>query len=352
AIIPPKNTNTPSAIRSPSIKRSTSSENSGNTLLEVDEFGNKAYDAIIPPKNTNTPAAIQSPSINTNLVDHNHPIKTKECNPNDCKFTIAVKAIRIGIRKWPSDIPITISSEKITITIEDLKYPVDIPNEDIIECKAALDLPYLIMRTSQKIAKEINEKLLLCDDQQDSWLYDPVSTASYKKYIWIESQSSHDFNKVVKALGLKYVKVEGKSYLLQKLQELSSPNYIVNDVLSVAKPNKRLFEQNTSSTASANCKKSVFTCTIQVGSYEAISLRYILFEKNAITLESWNPDFRGVSMTRSSVKFKVFSQEITDCQTYKPRGIFFITTTSCVAHRISARLDISRYNKKFDPGSL
>ncbi|RDD35894.1 hypothetical protein TrispH2_011815 [Trichoplax sp. H2] len=43
AIIPPKNTNTPSAMQSPSIKRSTSSENSGNTLLEVDEFGNKAY---------------------------------------------------------------------------------------------------------------------------------------------------------------------------------------------------------------------------------------------------------------------------------------------------------------------
>ncbi|RDD35867.1 hypothetical protein TrispH2_011697, partial [Trichoplax sp. H2] len=283
------------------IKGSTSSENSGNTKLKIDEFGNKAYDAITPPKNTNASTAMQSPSlhtskgnvanskilskssldikesarkrskiaespqnecivinssdddcdkndelvyrksmnsevdtnegsdksyytvyssltsnseqmkdhkcdsdvqklpytINTNLVDHNHPIKTKECNPNDCKFTIAVKAIRIGIRKWPSEIPITISSEKITITIEDLdlKYPVDIPNEDIIECKAALDLPYLIMRTSQKIAKEINEKLLLYDDQQDSWLYDPVSTASYKKYIWIESQSSHDFNK-------------------------------------------------------------------------------------------------------------------------------------------------------------
>ncbi|EDV18654.1 uncharacterized protein TRIADDRAFT_62859, partial [Trichoplax adhaerens] len=78
AIIPPKNTNTPSAMQSPSIKRSTSSENSGNTLLEVDEF-----DAITPPKNTNASTAMQSPSLSNS---HGSPSRERSNSNNDDKM--------------------------------------------------------------------------------------------------------------------------------------------------------------------------------------------------------------------------------------------------------------------------
>lgn len=57
---------------------------------------------------------------------------------------------------------------------------VKIPSEDLMECKATIDFPYLIMRTSKSVAIEINRKLT-CFHEENDMLYDPYG-AGIKKF--------------------------------------------------------------------------------------------------------------------------------------------------------------------------